>query len=173
MALSLTLGAVSAEDAAADTTVAADGALEVEGNAAGAYIPEDAYVADVAVDVEAVNETADEILWGVAAINYGPDTAYDTYVRLSFSDNQLPIAAYYDNVAFYPEVDVWYVGPYYLEALITTDSFDPDLSNNYDIAWIAPDAAAAEETLPETGNPLAMALLALLAVGVGGIKRRF
>ena len=37
-------------------------------------------------------------------------------------------------------------------------------------------SAAEEETtntLPEAGNPLAMALLALLAIGIGGIKRRF
>uniref|UniRef100_UPI0025D0A801 hypothetical protein n=1 Tax=uncultured Methanobrevibacter sp. TaxID=253161 RepID=UPI0025D0A801 len=67
-------------------------------------------------------------------------------------------------------------GPYYGEALIVSDSFDPDLSNNYDIAWVGLDASAEEETtntLPEAGNPLAMALLALLAIGIGGIKRRF
>ena len=33
--------------------------------------------------------------------------------------------------------------------------------------------AAGEKTLPATGNPIAAALLALLAVGVGGLKRRF
>ena len=42
---------------------------------------------------------------------------------------------------------------------------------------IALTSCAAEEettnTLPEAGNPLAMALLALLAIGIGGIKRRF
>ena len=33
-------------------------------------------------------------------------------------------------------------------------------------------ASAAEKTLPKAGNPIAMALFALLAVGVGGLKRR-
>ena len=66
-------------------------------------------------------------------------------------------------------------GPYYVDALIVSDSFDPDLSNNYDIAWVGLDASAEQttDTLPEAGNPLAMALLALLAIGIGGIKRRF
>lgn len=32
--------------------------------------------------------------------------------------------------------------------------------------------SAGEKTLPATGNPIAVALLALLAVGVGGLKRR-
>jgi hypothetical protein len=36
----------------------------------------------------------------------------------------------------------------------------------------APKAAAAQKTLPAAGNPLAVALLALLALGVGGLKRR-
>ena len=65
----------------------------------------------------------------------------------------------------------------YASAINGTSSFDPDLSNNYDFAWVGLDASAAEEettnTLPEAGNPLAMALLALLAIGIGGIKRRF
>ena len=33
-------------------------------------------------------------------------------------------------------------------------------------------ASAGEKTLPATGNPIMLALLALLAVGVGGLKRR-
>ena len=33
--------------------------------------------------------------------------------------------------------------------------------------------SAAEKTLPATGNPLAMALLSLIAIGIGGIRRKF
>ena len=205
MALSLTLGAVSAEDAAADVAVAADEAPAIEGNAAGgdvvtADVDSDVAVADVAVDVELLNETDYTADWGVVAMNYGPDTAYNTVVRIDGSDNLYLYDVYVSDGIYYPEYGLWFVGdipanqfavllletikvdallgegngPYYVEALITTESFDPDLSNNYDIAWAGLDtSAAAEETLPETGNPLAMALLALLAIGIGGIKRRF
>ena len=45
--------------------------------------------------------------------------------------------------------------------------------NNSDIPSINKTvSAASEKTLPATGNPIAVALLALLAVGVGGLKRR-
>lgn len=186
MALSLTLGAVSAEDVAE------------EGNAAGGDIVvtdiEDVAVADVEVDVEPLTENEYEIYWGVGVANNGPDTAYNTVVRVDGSDNLLlwdiPVIS---QGTYYPEYGVWDVGdlaagdvavmildtlkmdegPYWVDAIAVSDSADPDLSNNYDIAWVGLDAAAAEETLPETGNPLAMALLALLAIGVGGIKRRF
>ncbi|MBR0058703.1 MAG: DUF11 domain-containing protein [Methanobrevibacter sp.] len=186
MALSLTLGAVSAEDVAE------------EGNAAGGDIVvtdiEDVAVADVEVDVEPLTENEYEIYWGVGVANNGPDTAYNTVVRVDGSDNlylwDIPVIS---QGTYYPEYGVWDVGdlaagdvavmildtvkmdegPYWVDAIAVSDSADPDLSNNYDIAWVGLDAAAAEETLPETGNPLAMALLALLAIGVGGIKRRF
>ena len=200
MALSLTLGAVSAEDAvAADDAVAAEVAVDeapaTEGEAAGGDVP----VADVEVDVELVNETDYTAEWGVLAVNNGPDTAYDTVVRIAGSDNLYVYDVYVSAGQYYPEFGLWYIGdipadqyavllletikvdawlgegngPYYVEALITTESFDPDLSNNYDIAWAGLDTSAAKETLPETGNPLAMALLALCAIGIGGIKRRF
>jgi hypothetical protein len=212
MALSLTLGAVSAEDAAADTAAADDvAAVDVapaaEGNAAGGDTVQpvqavaDVPVADVAVDVQVLEETDYQISWGIAAINYGPDTAYNTVVRVDGSDNlylnqYMALDGSYD-----PLLGQWYVGdipagsysvlwldtykvdallgegngPYYVEALIISQSFDPDLSNNYDIAWAGLDTSAEKTTttLPEAGNPLAMALLALLAIGIGGIKRRF
>ena len=210
MALSLTLGAVSAEEAAADAAdavadvaavepaadvVAVEEAPAAEGNAAGGSAAADVPVADVAVDVEALNETDDYIIWGIAAINYGPDTAYSTSVKVSGSDNMAIVYSLAEDGSFDAKSGNWNVGdipagfasvlylvtlkvfegPYYVEALATSLSYDPDLSNNYDIAWVGLDASASEETttLPEAGNPLAMALLALLAIGIGGIKRRF
>lgn len=214
MALSLTLGAVSAEDAAADVAAADDvAAVDVapaaDGNAAGGdnvqpvQAEADDPVADVAVNVDVVDETDYTITWRAIAMNFGPDTAYDTVVRISGSENMLLNRYACSDGIFVDDTAQWYVGdmpantasvllleaykvdailglgngPYYGEALIVSDSFDPDLSNNYDFAWVGLDASAAEEettnTLPEAGNPLAMALLALLAIGIGGIKRRF
>ena len=187
MALSLTLGAVSAEDVATEEGNAAGGDVVVTGDP-------DIPVADLETDVEPLAENEYEIFWGVGVINHGPDTAYDTVVYVDGSDNlflyNVPVVT---QGTYYPEYGVWDVGdlaagtgaamiletikmdegPFYVDAIAVSASVDPDLTNNYDIAWVGLDAAAAEETLPETGNPLAMALLALLAIGVGGIKRRF
>ena len=212
MALSLTLGAVSAEDAAADVAAADDvAAVDVapaaDGNAAGGdnvqpvQAEADDPVADVAVNVDVVEETDYTITWRAIAMNFGPDTAYNTVVRISGSENMLLNRYACSDGIYVDDTAQWYVGdmpantvsvllleaykvdailglgngPYYGEALIVSDSFDPDLSNNYDIAWAGLDASAEEttNTLPEAGNPLAMALLALLAIGIGGIKRRF
>ena len=214
MALSLTLGAVSAEDAAADVAVADDvAAVDVapaaDGNAAGGdnvqpvQAEADDPVADVAVNVDVVEETDYTITWRAIAMNFGPDTAYNTVVRISGSENMLLNRYACSDGIYVDDTAQWYVGdmpagtasallletykvdvlldqgygPYYVDALIVSDSFDPDLSNNYDIALVGLDASAAEEettnTLPEAGNPLAMALLALFAIGIGGIKRRF
>ena len=187
MALSLTLGAVSAEDVATEEGNAAGGDVVVTGDT-------DIPVADLETDVEPLAENEYEIFWGVGVINHGPDTAEYTRVYVDGSDNLLlynvPVVT---QGTYYPEYGVWEVGdlaagtgaamiletikmdegPFYVDAIAVSDTLDPDLTNNYDIAWVGLDAAAAEETLPETGNPLAMALLALLAIGVGGIKRRF
>ena len=47
---------------------------------------------------------------------------------------------------------------------------DPDNpGNNSDIEKIA---SAGKRTLPATGNPIIVALIALLAIGIGGLKRR-
>ena len=51
-------------------------------------------------------------------------------------------------------------------ASINSTTYDPDLSNNVDFGYVnyAGEAAAAEETLPAAGNPIAMALLALISI---------
>ena len=118
------------------------------------------------------------------AMNFGPDTAYNTVVRISGSENMLLNRYACSDGIYVDDTAQWYVGdmpantasvllleaykvdailglgngPYYGEALIVSDSFDPDLSNNYDFAWVGLDASAAEE---ET------------TIGIGGIKRRF
>lgn len=53
-----------------------------------------------------------------------------------------------------------------LFASVSSDTYDPNLDNNVDVAYVnyAGEAAAAEETLPAAGNPIAMALLALISI---------
>ena len=201
-AVSAAEDAVAADAGSADAAVA-NVAPATEGNATGGDITPAAEsasnvpTADVAVNVEVFDEDDDGIVWAVSAMNFGPDTAVDTMVFLDGSYNMM----LWDYAAtagiFDPEDFVWYVGdlapwdmeilyvvtlkidegPYYGEAFIISDTHDPDYSNNFDIAWTGVEdssvAAAKETTLPATGNPLAVALLALLAIGIGGIKRRF
>ena len=196
MALSLTFGAVSAEDVAADEVVAEEApALEY---AAGGEIVEsyDVPTADLEVDVEDIYEDDFGIIWGVGVKNNGPDTAESTVVRVDGSDNLLLFDYYATAGEFFPEEGVWFVGdlkandiavllldtikmdkgPYYVEALAVSDTFDPILSNNYDIAWSGLEevsASAAESTMPAAGNPIAMALLALITIVGASFARRF
>lgn len=213
LALSLTLGAVSAEDIAVDgasDVIAADESVEVEaasadeasvdeigqaagGDVPGPGVPPDVDVADVGVVVTPLWYVENDTIWSVFAYNNGPDTAVNTQVQLGCSDNLAFYAYMASDGEFDYETGIWYLGdmpayayaeliidmvtiddgPYFVDAEIRSESFDPFLDNNYDIAYIGLDASAAEETLPATGNPLAMALLALIAVGVGGVRRLF
>ena len=197
MALSLTLSAVSAEDAA-DTLAADDEAIAVEGQAAGEAVAatgtSDVPSADVETDVEKLDENPYEIVWGVAVTNKGPDTAESIIVAVDGGDNLL----LYDYIAtagvYYPEQGLWLInelpvnqtakllldtikidkGPYYVEALaVTIGSADHNLANNYDIAWADVPVSAAEETMPAAGNPIAMALLALISIAGATFARRF
>ena len=208
LALSLTLGAVSAEgnvtdDASADimsveeTTVeqlATDsGNVSAAGGDVEASFSANTPVSDVGVKVTPLYDFDTLNTWSIFAYNLGPDDAANTQVFLSSSDNLI----YFDHMAFDgvfdPITGIWDVGnlpansyselllamskiapgPSYIEAVVVSDSFDPNLSNNYDIAYFGLESASAsEETLPATGNPLVVALLALFVVGVGGLKRR-
>ena len=200
MALSLTLSAVSAEDAAADVLAADDDAVAVEGEAAAGDVvaveaAADVPIADVETDVEAIAENPYEIVWAVTVTNNGPDAAEGTVVSVNVGDN-LFLYDYIATVGEYsPEYGLWYIGelavnqtaallldtikidegPYFVEAAaLTLGSYDPNLANNYDIAWAdVPEASAAEETMPAAGNPIAMALLALVAIVGSTFSRRF
>ena len=211
LALSLTLGAVSAEDVAIDgasDVIAADESVEVQtasvdevGQAAGGEISElataDTAMADVGVVVTPLLNEENCTVWSVFAYNNGPDNAENARVLVGYSDN-LDVYGYYAlSGEFDYENGIWYLGempayeytelllnmepiaygPYFVAAAIASDTIDPYQDNNFDVAFMGleggEEASAAEETLPATGNPLAMALLALLAVGVGGVRRLF
>jgi hypothetical protein len=210
MALSLTLSAVSADDAVANDVVAAEEApvveeapvaeevaaggdeLVTEANTTPSGVP----IADLETDVTVEEETPYEIIWGVNVINNGPAVAEDVLVFVNGGDNLLPIAySIPEGTQFNPETYTWYIpilavnetatlfldtvkvdeGPYFVEAIaVALGSVDPDLSNNYDIEWAdVPEVSAAEETMPAAGNPIAMALLALIAIAGTTISRRF
>ena len=63
-------------------------------------------------------------------------------------------------------------------AYVTSDTPDPDTSNNYYIDNITVEskntvAAGETKTLPATGNPVIMAILAVLAIVGVSIGRRY
>lgn len=208
LALSLTLGAVSAEgnvtdDASADTMsveettveqVATDnGNVSAAGGDVEASFSANTPVSDVGVKVTPLYDFDTLNTWSIFVYNNGPDDAANTMVALSASNNLV----YFDHMAFDgvfdPITGIWNVGtlpantytqmllamskiapgPTYIEAVVVSDSYDPNPYNNYDIAYFGLESASAsEETLPATGNPLVVALLALFVIGVGGLKRR-
>ncbi|WP_407454770.1 DUF11 domain-containing protein [Methanobrevibacter sp.] len=221
LALSLTLGAVSAEEVASDDVVAAEDTAAVSadesesaatpttGSSDVAATPStgssdvtanattDTAEADLAVDVEVLTEQDDgEIIWGVLVTNYGPDTAVNAYALVNGPDSLLLSDFIETKGTFDPITCIWEIGdlakdeqallilgtyiigegPYYVEALVFSDTFDPDLSNNYDIAFYGGEEVSAEQQevskMHATGNPIVMALLALLAIGAGGFRRK-
>ena len=66
-----------------------------------------------------------------------------------------------------------------LVASVISDTPDPDLSNNIAMLFIKnvggqiADVSAAEDTLPATGNPIMLALLALISLAGACLGRRF
>ena len=176
LALSLTLGAVSAADNATETSDVASDAAPVESDIPTAGGSEDIPVADVGVDVEELYDGGDYIVWSVLAYNNGPDTAEDVVVYNFLSDNQLPFFVQATQGVYLEDSDVWYVGdleagavalmylftetldegPFYYLAVIDSSAYDPDWSNNFDVAVAraGSEPVAVAETLPEAGNPL-------------------
>ena len=192
LALFLAVGAVSAEDLAADDSSDLAQEAPVSPSLAAS---EEAPVADIDVVVENFYETDEVVTWEISSYNYGPDTAPNTVVKVIESSNLQWLGFYTDNGTYNGETGIWEIGdlpageivflyltdkkvgegPYYLLAVASSDADDPYPDDNVDmgVAGVVEEVSATEETLPATGNPLAVALLALLAVGVGGIKRRF
>lgn len=137
LALSLTLGVVSAEEVTADDASAdilsVEESAAVEEVAVGANeapaseatndvndVPvsepaetsnsSDVQVSDVGVEVTPLYDFGEINTWSVFVYNNGPDTALNTVVFLGSSDNLV----YYDHFAYSGEFDyvngIWYVG---------------------------------------------------------------
>lgn len=139
-------------------------------------------------------KAGDYVLWLVDVINKGPDMAENVFAYVNLVQGDILLVNYMENAGYYdPYTGVWNIGDMLpsekvsllilgqalsdsyatLFASVVSDTYDPDMSNNFDSAFVNYDgevAAAAEEVseeLPATGNPIVMALLALITmVGV-------
>lgn len=147
-------------------------------------------------------QAGDLAQFAIAVINHGPDTAYNVQVAARFISGDVAILGTQttmgDFIGIMDGIMYWAVGDLpaggvaclyilgqalsdediLLEAAVFSDTFDPDLSNNIDYGFIQVgelDSAveAASETLPATGNPVALAVLALLSVVGLSFRRKF
>ncbi|MBQ2653646.1 MAG: DUF11 domain-containing protein [Bacilli bacterium] len=144
-------------------------------------------------------QVGDLTSFGIIVFNNGPDTATNVLVRATLVSGNVYIlstvptqgqAMVYDGVLY------WFVGDLapgeyaylavaglvlsnkdiFILATVTSDTPDPDESNNIAFGFIDVVDAAEEpvsEELPATGNPIAMALLALLSVVGISLRRKF
>ncbi len=153
--------------------------------------------ADIAVDVQVLKETDFEIVWKISAFNKGPDVAKDTNVSFKLTDNML-LQDYFETTGkFCPKCGVWVIGDlapddvafllldtikvdcgsYGVDAFIYSESNDYNWSNNFACKIVdgesAAVSAASEKIMPVAGNPIAMALLALVTIVGSSFIRKF
>ena len=144
-------------------------------------------------------QVGDLAAFGIIVYNNGPDTASNVMVRATLLSGSIYILSTQPTqgqAVLYGGVLYWYVGDLdpgefaylpivgivtsdkdiFLVATVTSDTPDPDESNNIAFGFIdvvdAQEEAPVEE-LPATGNPIVMALLAVLAVVGVSLRRKF
>lgn len=150
-------------------------------------------------DVSRAN-VGDLVKFGIIVYNDGPDTAYNVIVANGFISGDVKILSGKVTQGFFnPETGVWHVGnlapgefalmamigevlsneDIYLMTVASSDTPDPNLANNIAtlIIEVGGDAESGDEAasseLPATGNPIALALLAVLSVVGVSLRRKF
>ena len=144
-----------------------------------------------------------KVTWGLYVVNNGPDKAVNARVidvlpkTLKYISSVATKGTYDANTGIWSigdmengenavmmlETIVLTTGDITNEARVTSDTFDPDMSNNYDneTVFVSPipetpqqpkENVDAVEVTPATGNPLVMVLLALIALGTATFRRR-
>lgn len=135
--------------------------------------------------------------FGILVENLGPDTASNVIVRFGFITGDVRLlAAQATKGTFDTLHGIWYVGDLAagesaalamvgqvlssehvtLMAIATSDTPDPDLSNNvaFSVVDVVGDVEKTQSSneLPATGNPIALAVLALLSCVGLSFRRR-
>lgn len=155
-------------------------------------------IEDSSADLEIVSfvtpkkvKVGDYAIFTFMVYNHGPDTARTVQAYANIFKGDVLFISYSTTHGLYDSYSgLWDIGdledgeyatlmvlgkilsdaPIITMAYVTSDTPDPDESNNYfiDVIYVEGESVAAEtETLPATGNPILMALLAVLAmVGV-------
>ncbi|AMD18401.1 hypothetical protein TL18_10510 [Methanobrevibacter sp. YE315] len=162
--------------------------------------------ADLVISVEPdVTEAlvGENIVWTITVVNQGPDTAINSTALVAVPD-ELQLLGFEPSKGTYdPDTGIWTIGDLapgeevtlllntkalvageiVVEALTYCDTYESDLTNNYDNATVNVIEPAGNETEPPvnvpitpkmhaTGNPIVMVLLSLLAIVGLSLKRK-
>ncbi|MBR6025034.1 MAG: DUF11 domain-containing protein [Methanobrevibacter sp.] len=159
-------------------------------------------VADLSISKVVVSIEGNRVTWKIVVINLGPDTAVNTRV-IDVLPNTLEFVSYDATKGSYDSINgVWTIGDIkndedvtllvetivvgtgeiINEARVVSDTYDPNMTNNYDFDVVivedSPDESypvtvqESEDVLPVTGNPFIMVLLALIALGCAALRRK-
>lgn len=158
-------------------------------------------VADLSLYKAAFRIVNDYVIWEIVVTNLGPDTAVNTRVIDVLPEGLQFVSYYATRGIFEPTTGVWTIGDVqngekvtFLietialgtgliinEARVESDTYDPDLTNNYDYDSVIVEDKSGEsplqslqssDELPPTGNPLLMLLIVLIALGITGLRKK-
>ena len=151
-----------------------------------------------------INEVTvgDKVIYTVTVKNEGSDTAINTHASISIPE-ELKLLGYKPSKGTYDQdTGIWTIGDVapgeeitliletealvsgkiIVNASVACDTYESDLSNNYDSAEInvtepttpeqAPSDVPAPSVMLATGNPIVMVLLALLAIAGVSLRRK-
>ena len=158
-------------------------------------------MADLAIAKVVYATDGNKVTWGLYVVNNGPDKAVNARVIDVLPKTLQYISSVVSKGYYDVNTGIWFIGDMENgeeatmiietialttglitnEANVTSDTFDPDMSNNYDNETVVinevpetPKQPKVElvNATPATGNPLIMILLALIALGIGTIRRK-
>jgi len=158
-------------------------------------------VADLSLYKAAVRIVNDHVIWEIVVTNLGPDTAVNTRVIDVLPEGLQFVSYYATQGIFDPTTGVWTIGDVQNgekvtllietiavgsgviinEARVESDTYDPDLTNNYDYDSVIVEDKSGESPLQSlkstdellaTGNPLVILLIVLIALGITGLRRK-
>ena len=160
-------------------------------------------MADLAIAKVIYSHEGNKIIWGLYVVNQGPDKAVNTRVTDVLPKTLKYVNSVVSKGTYDLNTGVWFIGDMENgeeatmiietialttglitnEANVTSDTFDPDMSNNYDNESVTvndvpetpqqpKENVGPVHVTPATGNPLVMVLLALIALAAGTLRRR-
>ncbi|WP_407409737.1 CARDB domain-containing protein, partial [Methanobrevibacter sp.] len=145
----------------------------------------------------------DKVEFKVTVVNHGPDTAVNTRAHITIPDALKLLGFKPSKGSYDPDTGIWTIGDlapgeevtlilntqalksgkFTVEASVECDTYESDLSNNFDaceIDVIAPEPPAdtpqngvpAHPEMHATGNPIALILISLLSIVDISLKRK-
>ncbi|MER2013101.1 MAG: DUF11 domain-containing protein, partial [Methanobrevibacter sp.] len=164
-------------------------------------LPEADLAITIVPDVTNV-KVGDKVQYKVTVVNNGPDTAVNTRAVIELPKELKLLGFEPSVGTYDPETGIWTIGDLapgeevtllldaealasgkiVVRASVESDTYDSDLSNNNDSAEITveevivpPEAEPQVDNVPTmhaTGNPIAMVLLALIALAGAALRRK-